>query len=112
MHHNIIYLFIKYSWSNQAHSSVNFKKRSNFCIICSISQHPVLKKFPGVEVKCKWCGEILRSYVKHLQTCSIIGLETKQPLLQIVTINLFDWCDITNKQHYIDLAIKVYLLFN
>ena len=94
-----------------------YNKKYKFSSILDINTHRlirlhVLKKFPGIEVECKWCGEKLRSYMKRLEVCSIIGLETKKPLLQIVTINLFDRCDITNKQHYIDLPIKIYLLFN
>ena len=50
----------------------------------------VLKKFPGVEVACKLCNELTRSFFKHIDECSALNPSVKTQFLQLKALNSQD----------------------
>ena len=71
----------------------------------------VLKKFPGVEVECKFCKELTRSFFNHFDECNILSPFTKMKFHQLRTLKSQDWKEISNKEELKRLTIELFLLF-
>ena len=71
----------------------------------------ILKKFPDVEVECKLCKELARSFFNHIDECNTLSSFIKMKFHQLRTLKLQDWKEIPNKSELKTLTIELFLLF-
>ena len=87
--------------------SLNFyNKTYKYLPILDITTHRlirlmVLKKYPGVEIECRLCKTVTRSYFKHINDCICINEELYDKFLPLKQLSITDWKNINNKNDLI-----------